>query len=318
MLPTLMLADRKHPLMELRHLRHFVAVAEELHFARAADRLGIEQSPLSHSIRNLESELGIKLFQRTTRRTWLTRAGTRFYAEAVRILERVDAAASAARNEVSEPPSRIGVGLAEHAAGEPFTRFLFELEHRHPPIAVDVREVTSEEASGLVADRILDLAVVLKQADAPGLRHARAWAEPLSLIVSMNHHLADRGSVSIQEIASQPFIMPHSGTSPGYVGQIEALFDRCDVRPAKTHIAKHQNMMVTFASTGRGLALLPESFAHGLTVVAVLPLVEPQAELVSWLLYREEDASDGVSFALEMAAAIEAGGELSSDADGIA
>lgn len=67
--------------MELRHLRHFVAVAEELHFARAAERLRMEQSPLSHSIRNLEAELGINLFQRTTKRTWLTRAGSRFYAE---------------------------------------------------------------------------------------------------------------------------------------------------------------------------------------------------------------------------------------------
>lgn len=65
--------------MELRHLRHFIAVAEELHFARAAERLGMEQSRLSQSIRNLETHLGVKLFQRTTQRTWLTRAGSRFY-----------------------------------------------------------------------------------------------------------------------------------------------------------------------------------------------------------------------------------------------
>lgn len=78
--------------IELRHLRHFAIVAEELHFARAAERLGMEQSPLSHSIRNLEGELGIKLFHRTTRRTWLTRAGVRFLADARRILNDLEAA----------------------------------------------------------------------------------------------------------------------------------------------------------------------------------------------------------------------------------
>ena len=89
--------------MELRHLRHFVAVAEELHFARAAERLGMEQSPLSHSIRNLEAELNIKLFQRTTRRTWLTRAGTRLYSDAKRILTDIEVATSSLRIDGDEP-----------------------------------------------------------------------------------------------------------------------------------------------------------------------------------------------------------------------
>ena len=75
--------------IELRHLKHFVAVAEELQFARAAERLGMEQSPLSHSIRNLETELKVKLFHRTTRKTWLTQPGSRFYVEAKRILATV-------------------------------------------------------------------------------------------------------------------------------------------------------------------------------------------------------------------------------------
>lgn len=301
--------------MELRHLRHFIAVAEELHFARAADRLGIEQSPLSHSIRNLEAELGVRLFQRTTRRTWLTRAGTRFYAEAVRILERVDAAAAAARNEALEPPSRIGIGLTEHAAGEAFTRFLFEVEHRRPRITVDIREVAPEEAARLVLDRVLDLAVVLEAANAAGLYRVRAWAEPLSLIAPMGHRFAERENVSLREIVSEPFVMPHRGAMPGYAGQIEALLGRYEVRPLRTAVVRHQNTMVTFASTGRGLALLPESIAHGLTAVVVLPLVEADAELVSWFVYREEASSDGVSFALELAAVIDKGGDPLSNAE---
>ena len=126
--------------MELRHFRHFIAIAEELHFARAAERLGMEQSPLSHSIRNLETELRVKLLHRTTRRTWLTRAGTRFLADARRILGEVEAAAVSLRAEGEDSPERVRLVLGEDLAGEPFTRLLFELEHHRPPIAVDVRE----------------------------------------------------------------------------------------------------------------------------------------------------------------------------------
>ena len=106
--------------IELRHLRHFVAVAEELHFARAAQRLGIEQSPLSHSIRNLEAELGTKLLQRTTRRTWMTRSGSRFYREAQRILRDVDAAMAAARRNDVDEPEIVRLALGEDLASEPF------------------------------------------------------------------------------------------------------------------------------------------------------------------------------------------------------
>jgi len=106
--------------MELRHLRHFVAVAEELHFARAAERLGLEQSPLSHSIRNLEAELKASLFHRTTRKTWLTRAGTRFYAEAKRIpafglVHGVDKGAKRLIDGLNDDTLRSGVFYASDA-----------------------------------------------------------------------------------------------------------------------------------------------------------------------------------------------------------
>lgn len=165
--------------MELRHLRHFVAVAEELHFARAAERLGMEQSPLSHSIRNLETELGTKLFQRTTRRTWLTRAGTRFLADARRILAEVEAAAVLLRAENEDSPERVRLVLGEDLAGEPFTRLLFELEHHRPPIAVDVRELAHGEAARLVRDGGADLALTLDGRERGGLMQVRGWANPV-------------------------------------------------------------------------------------------------------------------------------------------
>lgn len=90
----------------------------------------MEQSPLSHSIRNLEAELGVKLFQRTTRRTWLTRAGMRFYQEARRILRDIDAATAAVRRNDIDGSMVIRLALGEDLASEPFTRLLFQLEHQ--------------------------------------------------------------------------------------------------------------------------------------------------------------------------------------------
>ncbi len=147
--------------MELRHLRHFVVVAEELHFARAADRLGMEQSPLSHSIRNLEAELKTQLLHRTTRRTWLTQAGTRFYADARRILDDVDSSAASLLIERHDALDRLRLALGEDLAGEPFTRLLFELEHHRPAALVEVRELTHGEAAKLVRDGGADVGLTL-------------------------------------------------------------------------------------------------------------------------------------------------------------
>lgn len=302
--------------MELRQLRHFVAVAEELHFARAAERLGMEQSPLSHSIRNLEAALGVKLLHRTTRRTWLTRAGARFHIEAARILADVDALKLAARDRRFDEACRLGLGLAEHAAGEPFTRLLFELEHRQPPIAVSLSEIAPAEAAAYLQDGRLDLAIGLQPIDAAGLRRTRAWAEPLMLIAPLSHTLAERDRVSLSELRDERLVLPQSSASPGYTAQVGTLLERYGVALRRGATVKHQNTMVSLVSAGRGVALLPESIAQGLTSVAVLPIAEPDAEIVSWLVYREEEPSDGVSFAIEVASVIDGGGELSSGAVG--
>lgn len=189
--------------MELRHLRHFLAVAEELHFARAAERLGMEQSPLSHSIRNLEAELNVCLFHRTTRKTWLTRAGTRFYAEAKRILGDIDAATTSLRDEDGEEITRIRLALGEDLAAKSFTRFLFELGHHRPPLVIDVRELSHAEAVRLVRDGGTDFALTLDGRGTDGLHHIIAWGEPLMLIVPIGHVLAERDHVSLAEIAAE-------------------------------------------------------------------------------------------------------------------
>jgi len=163
--------------IELRHLRYFVAVAEELHFARAAARLGIEQSPLSRQIRELEHEVGVPLFHRTTRRTWLSAAGQRFLDLACRILADVELAKTIARETGSGSDHPIRLGLAEHASGEGFQHLLHALAQRHPSSSVAVLELPVPRLIELTLDARIDASFVLQPVDASGLVCEPAWAE---------------------------------------------------------------------------------------------------------------------------------------------
>ena len=295
--------------MELRHLRHFVAVAEELHFARAAERLGMEQSPLSHSIRNLEAELNVKLLQRTTRRTWLTRAGTRLYSEAKRILTDIEVATSSLRADGDEP-SFVRMALGEDLAGEPFTRMLFELEHNRAGASVEVRELTHGEAGRLVRDGGADVALTLDGRPFEGLQQRRGWGERLMLVLPIGHPLVERDQIELAEIAAERLALPRPSICPGYLAQVEDLFRRYQVVINNRVAVNHWNTAISFAATGRALALCPASFVSGATSVAVVPLTAPDAELVTWMLYSGAEDSPAVSLVLETAALIDADASL--------
>lgn len=287
-------------------LRHFVAVAEELHFARAAERLGMEQSPLSHSIRNLEADLGVKLFHRTTRRTWLTPAGTRFLAEAKRIMADLEAAAASVRSTDGEDATLVRLTLGEDLAGELFTRFLFELEHRFPGAVADVRERLHTEAIRLLREGGADAALMLDGSPQEGLERRRAWAEPLRLVVPLGHPLAERDRVPLRAIGPERLALPRPSVCPGYLRQVEELFGCHDVPVVDRVGVRHWNTGVSFAAAGKALALLPASFVNGNTSVALVSIEEPDVELVTWLFYREGDDTPAVSAVLEVAALVAA------------
>lgn len=296
--------------MELRHLRHFIAVAEELHFARAAERLGMEQSPLSQSIRNLERDLKTKLFHRTTRRTWLTPAGTRFYEKARRILADVETAK--ATINVGEEPARIRLTLGEDLAGEPFTKLLSELERRGSGMSIAIQELTHDEAARLVRDGEADVALTLDRRPVDGLAQRRAWGERLMLVAPADHPLAARDGIRLEELATEPLALPRSNVCPGYLAQIEALLDRHEVEIAKRITVRHWNTAVSFAATGRALALCPASFINGTGAVAIVPIEADDAELETWLLYSDAALSPEVTLLLDIAACIDAGEASSS------
>lgn len=261
----------------------------------------MEQSPLSHSIRNLEGELGVKLFQRTTRRTWLTRAGMRFYQEARRILRDIDAATAAVRRNEMDEPMVVRLALGEDLASEPFTRLLFELEHHTPKVELEVRELLHTEAARHVRDRAADVAITLNGKPESELARVRGWSEPLMIVVPIGHAFAERDQVNLAELRDQTLALPTADECPGYLAQVERFLSRHDVRPAHRVNTRHWNTAVSFAATGRAIALCPTTMIHTSTAVAIIPIAEPDAELTTWLLYREGELSASVSLVLDVA-----------------
>lgn len=164
------------------------------------------------------------------------------------------------------------LGLAEHAAGEQFTRLAFELEHRKPPIRIEFSEISPAKAIRLVSRKKNYAAVVLETAKAPGLKVTHAWSEPLVLLAPLGHALGSRDRVSLTEIKTERFVLPDPKYSPGCAAQLETLFLRYGVKPDRRVNVEHQNAMTSLVAAGQGLAFLPGSIAEGLTTVVVVPV----------------------------------------------
>jgi DNA-binding transcriptional LysR family regulator len=259
--------------IELRHLRHFVAVAEELHFTRAAERLHMAQQPLSASIARLETLLGVRLLERSTRRVELTEAGVAFLAGARETLAAADAAVAAARGAGERGEVTIGVssgawyGLAE----------LFEeLEARHPGVRVHVRQQSSRAAVEQVAAGELDVAIALCVGGGVRLKD-----EPVVAVLAASHPLAGAASVALPALAGETFALDDPAEGPGYNAAVLAL---CPFTPAVRELATHHDAWERAIASGECVGLTTACSVHaahpGVRAVPVTPAATFPLDLV--------------------------------------
>lgn len=289
-------------MIEFRHLRYFLAVAEELHFGRAAARLGIEQSPLSRQIHDLEADLKVRLFERTRRSTMLTKAGKRFEADARRILTDVDGSVRSLRAlTVGDQPLRLG--LAEGLAGAAFGRLLRLCKAAAPSIAVVLVEGGIAELANLTRLGGLDAFLAPETAATPDLKSMSAWTEQLTLVAPAAEGGAAT-SVWLKSRADEVFIRPDRNALPGCSRQIEALLQAKGLSRAADVTAATPATLVRLVASGAGVGLLPDSLAPETSGVALLPLRDPDATITTWLTVRREGALEPLH-ALVQAAAVE-------------
>ncbi|MDL2080895.1 LysR substrate-binding domain-containing protein [Streptomyces sp. GXMU-J15] len=273
--------------MELRHLQHFVAVAEDQHFTRAAERLMVSQSGLSASIRSLERELQTPLFVRTTRSVTLTPAGRALLGEAERILAQVRSAHEAVAAVQGVLRGMLALGSEQCIAGVHVAGLLAAFRRRHPDVEICLRQAGSGALEEEVAAGRLDLAFAVRTAQQPAdqLRAVPLTSEPMTVLCHPSHRLAAAGApVTVEELGGEVFVDFHPDWGPRRT--TDAAFAAAGVRRSVALEVNDVHSLLDLVDENLGIAVVPRHFRHkrrSLTAVPVKGTDERVYETVALL-----------------------------------
>ncbi|MGW3509573.1 LysR substrate-binding domain-containing protein [Streptomyces sp. NPDC000994] len=272
--------------MELRHLQHFVAVAEDRHFTRAAERLMVSQSGLSASIRALERELQTSLFVRTTRRVTLTEAGRALLGEAQRILAQVRAAHEAVAAVQGVLRGTLSLGTEQCIAGVHVAGLLAAFRRRHPDVEIRLRQTGSGALAEEVAAGRLDLAFAYRtRADTDQLRSVSLAGEPMTVLCHPGHRLASAEAVlTPRDLDGEVFVDFHPDWGPRRT--TDAAFAAAGVRRTVALEVNDVHGLLDLVDENLGIAVVPRHFRHKRPSLTALPLkgaAETEYETVALL-----------------------------------
>ncbi|ATL64881.1 LysR family transcriptional regulator [Nocardia terpenica] len=252
--------------MELRQLRYFVTVAEELHFGRAAERLHIAQPAVSQQVRRLERELRVQLLDRSPRRVRLTEAGLRFLPAARDVLAAADRARATVAGLAGQRAEVFRLGTIT-GLGERLDTVLDVFAERLPQLQVELVSLPVRERLEHVADGRLDAAFVRSPspADSPGLEFLPAWDDPLMVVLPARHPLAARETVALADLAAVPLRMTERRNHPALVDLVLTACQRAGFEPvpAPTSTTLQDNL----AAIGSGAPMWTVVYASNARLV---------------------------------------------------
>ncbi len=283
--------------MELRHMRYFLAVAEELNFTRAAKRLCISQPPLTQQIKALEVELGFALFDRSKYRIELTDAGRAFAAEAARILGDVRAAVQTAERAASGAAGLVRIGFTESASfNQVVTAGLRRFRREYPQVQTTLKENPSLTLITALREGRLDVAFVR-----PPLREPTTITfhplvdEPLVAAVPRGHQFAERPSIDLRELASQIFILYPRAIRPGLADTIVTACEQAGFTPRVGQYAPQLSSTINLIAASFGLSLVPKSM-QGMQphLVSYVPICDNPLKASLGLAHRAGEKSRSV------------------------
>ncbi|GAB7530863.1 LysR family transcriptional regulator [Pseudomonas sp. 3A(2025)] len=291
--------------MELRHLRYFIAVAEELHFGRAAQTLGISQPPLSQQIQALEQELGARLFERTNRRVELSEAGRLFLDEARLVLAQVDKAANVARRAQLGELGELKIGFT---ASAPFIssipKAIFNFRQAYPAVHLALQEMISQDVVEQLEAGSMHVGIMRPLPLPDSLVAIEILRDPLVAYMRADHPLALRSEegVHMADLAHEPFVFFPRTYGSGLYAQVMSLARAAGFNPLITQEAGEPMTIIGLVAAGLGVTILPASYQRvRIEGVAFRTLLDPGATSPIWLVRRKDEQSPMANAFFELA-----------------
>jgi DNA-binding transcriptional LysR family regulator len=280
--------------METRELRYFVAVAEELHFGRAAARLHMSQPPLSQLVRRLESELGLELFVRTRRRVELSPAGGALLGRARAAVAAADEVAALAADVAGGRAGTLDVGFVGSAAFGILPALVRRFREQAPAVRVALHELPSARQLAALVEGRLDVGFLRAEPSDPRLRHALLAREPLLAAVPDGHPLSAGDEVAVGDLAGEPWVMFPRADGPPFFDLVVALCRAAGFEPRIEQEAVQMPTILNLVAAGLGVSLVPGSLGAAAPPGAVLrPLAADPARVplvLAWVAGREGPA----------------------------
>lgn len=245
--------------MNLKQLRYFVTVAEELHFGRAAQRLNISQPPLSMSIQQLESHLGFALFLRNNKNVALTDAGALFYREALMLLKHADDMQHISQSVAQGTIGHLRIGFTSSTLFRGLHHAIAQFQNQYPQVEVSLKELNSYEQLQAIKQEQINLGFVHTLNHTEQIAHRLFLAEAFVCCLPKSHPLSHETCIDLTRLQHEPFILFPRAVSPYYHDQITAICVNAGFSPNLMHEVRNWLTIVEFVELGLGVALVPKS-----------------------------------------------------------
>jgi DNA-binding transcriptional LysR family regulator len=276
-------------MIELRHLRYFIAVAEELNFRRAAERVHIDQTPLSRTIRDLEDQLGVQLFVRAPRKLHLTPAGLRLLREVRRVFIRVERTYRVVRETDARFRAPLRIGVADGIAQPKLSQCLVRWRTVAPEISLELTEMRALELAEALQREELDAGLSFGVPAHDAISQQPAWSYPAVALLPLGHELASRPQLTLAELLAFPLLSCHFARLPGLLKQIQTIAQRHTMTPTFAGEARTLSGYFTRIAAGMGVGIADAGHVTTLcrSEVVTIPLQEDE-RITTFVLHKHQ------------------------------